>query len=217
MTGPHGASGGNGTSGNGARPPTPGAPGSPVAGGAPGSGGTPGAGGRPMGAGGPGGPRRGGGPFAGGPGMMMGTGEKSKNFGPSFRRLLGELRPEAWRIALVMAFAIVSVAFTVVGPKILGEATDIVFSGVISKQLPAGMSQQQVEAMLRASGRGQQADMISGMTLTPGMGIDFTALAHILIFLSVLYVVSSVFAWAQAYVMAGVTQRTVYRLRRRSR
>ncbi|MFN8620792.1 MAG: ABC transporter ATP-binding protein [Chloroflexota bacterium] len=147
---------------------------------------------------------------------MMQGGEKSKTFGPSFRRLLGELRPEAWRIALVMVFAIVSVTFAVLGPRILGDATDIVFNGVVSKQIPPGLTQEQAEAALRASGQTQLADMISAMHLNPGMGVDFAALAKILIFLAVLYVVSSVFAWGQAYVMAGVTQRTVYRLRKRT-
>jgi ATP-binding cassette subfamily B protein len=169
-----------------------------------------------MGGGRPGGPARGPGGGPGGPGMAMMSGEKSKSFGPSFRRLLGELRPERWRILLVMGFAIISVAFAVIGPKILGDATDLVFSGVVGKQLPPGLTQEQVEAGLRASGQDQLADMLSGMTVTPGVGIDFEALARILVFLAGLYVVSSVFSWAQAYVMAGVTQRTVYRLRRRT-
>jgi ATP-binding cassette subfamily B protein len=147
---------------------------------------------------------------------MMSGGEKSKSFGPSFRRLLGELRPERWLIALVMVFAIVSVAFAVIGPKILGDATDIVFSGVVGKQLPPGLTQEQVEAGLRTSGQDQLADMLSGMTVTPGAGIDFEALARMLVFLAGLYLISSVFSWAQAYVMAGVTQRTVYRLRKRT-
>jgi ATP-binding cassette, subfamily B, multidrug efflux pump len=158
------------------------------------------------------------GPMGGGPPGMGGMmpAEKSRNFGPSFRRLLGELRPEALRILLVMGFAIVSVVFTVVGPKILGNATDLIFEGVVGKQLPPGLTQQQAEALLRATGNGQQAEMLSGMTVTPGQGIDFQALAQVLGLLVVLYIVGSVFAWAQAYVMAGVTQRTVYRLRQRT-
>ncbi len=160
-------------------------------------------------------PRRpmGGGPPGMGPVMPA---EKSKRFGPSFRRLMGELAPERWKIALVMAFAIVSVVFTVVGPKILGDATDLIFEGVISQQLPPGMTQEQAEELLRANGQEQQAEMLSGMTLVPGEGIDLEALAQILLVLVVLYVVGSVFAWGQAYVMAGVTQRTVYRLRQRT-
>jgi ATP-binding cassette, subfamily B, multidrug efflux pump len=51
------------------------------------------------------------------------------------------------------------------------------------------------------------------MHLTPGQGIDFGALGGILLVLVAVYVVSSIFGWIQAYIMAGVTQRSVYRLR----
>src|SRR3954468_12981526 len=148
-------------------------------------------------------------------GMMMGgpPPEKSKNFGASFRRLLGRLRPEAPRIAVVLVLAVGSVAFAVVGPKILGDATNIIFEGFIGSQLPAGLTQAQVEAGLRASGQNQLADMLAFMNVTPGVGIDFGALANIVLVLVALYLVSAAFAWGQAYIMAGVTQRTVYRLR----
>ncbi len=148
-------------------------------------------------------------------GMMMGSlpPEKSKDFGKSFRRLLGRLRPERLRIVVVLILAVGSVTFAVVGPKILGDATNIIFDGVVSAQLPAGTTQAQAEAFLRASGQTQLADMLHGMTVVPGAGIDFTALASILVGLIGLYLVSAVFGWAQAYIMAGVTQRTVYKLR----
>jgi ATP-binding cassette subfamily B protein len=160
-------------------------------------------------------PGAGGGPR--GPGMMgMGMGmptAKSKDFRVSFVRLLKHLRPEGRRIALVFVLAIGSVTFTIFGPKILGQATNIIFEGAIGSQLPPGLTQAQVEAGLRASGQGQLADMLSGMTVTPGQGIDFSALASILTFLAGLYIFASVLSWGQAYVMAGVTQRSVYRLR----
>src|SRR4051795_2811395 len=148
-------------------------------------------------------------------GMMMGgpPPEKSKNFGASFRRLLGRLRPEAARIAVVLVLAVGSVAFAVLGPKILGDATNIIFEGFIGSQLPAGMTQAQVEAGLRASGQNQLADMLAFMNVTPGVGIDFGALANILLVLIGVYLISSLFAWMQAWIMAGVTQRTVLRLR----
>jgi ATP-binding cassette subfamily B multidrug efflux pump len=148
-------------------------------------------------------------------GMMMGSlpPEKSKNFGQSFRRLLGRLRPERTRVALVILLAIGSVAFMVTGPKVLGDATNIIFDGFIGSRLPAGSTQAQVETGLRASGQGQLADMLGSMNVTPGVGIDFGTLSGILSVLVVLYIVSAAFGWAQAYIMAGVTQRTVYRLR----
>jgi len=180
-----------------------------------GTAGRPGAG-APAGAGGPPRPptRRGG--FGGGPhgmGAMM-PAEKSKDFRGSFRRLLGELRPETRQIVFVMLLAIVSVTFAVVGPKILGNATNILFEGVVGKQLPAGISADQAVAALRAQGQDRMADMLASMHVTPGVGVDFGALGSILLVLIGVYLVSSVFSWAQAYIMAGATQRTVYRMRR---
>jgi len=151
-----------------------------------------------------------------GPGMMGGmipTSAKAQNFGASFRRLLERLQPDAPLIALVFAFAVVSVLFAVLGPKILGNATNDIFQGVIGKQLPVGATKEQVVAALRAKGQNQFADMVQAMNLTPGVGVDFGGLAQILVLLVGLYLLSSVFSWMQAYVMAGVTQRTVYRLR----
>jgi ATP-binding cassette subfamily B protein len=152
----------------------------------------------------------GGGPF-GGPGLPP---EKPKNMRASLKRLLGNLRPELPRIVLVLVLAIASVTCSVVGPKILGNATDILFEGVVSQQIPPGVTQQQAVDALRAQGQTQQADMIAAMTLTPGVGVDFTALRNTLLLVATVYVFSSLFAWAQTYIMAGVSQRTVYRMRK---
>ena len=155
----------------------------------------------------------GGGGFMGMGGMPAG---KATNFRKSFRRLLGELRPERTWVLIVVLFAIVSVTLAVIGPKLLGNATNIIFEGVVSKQFPPGASIDQVIALLRAQGQDNLANMLSTMTnLVPGAGIDFTALGQALGVVAVIYIFSSVFAWAQAYIMAGVTQRTVYRLRQR--
>ncbi|RFA19385.1 ABC transporter ATP-binding protein [Subtercola boreus] len=151
----------------------------------------------------------GGGPF-GGAGLPA---EKSKAFGPSAKRLVGRLRPERMLIGVVTALAIVSVALSVLGPKMLGTATNIIFAGILSKQLPAGETQEQVIANLRASGDGAQADLLGGVTLTPGSGIDFSQLGTVLLMVLAIYVFSSVFSWAQSYLLNGVVQRTVFRLR----
>ena len=155
-------------------------------------------------------PPRAGGPF-GGPSMPA---EKPKNLKASFGRLVGTLRPEAPRIVLVIALAILSVSLAVIGPKILGNATDIIFDGVVGQQIPPGLTQQQAVDALNAAGQTQQADMLAAMTVTPGQGIDFTALRDTLLFVAVIYIISSLFSWGQSYIMAGVTQRTVYRMRR---
>ncbi len=77
------------------------------------------------------------------------------------------------------------------------------------------MSKDAAVALLRARGQDNQADMLASMDVVPGQGIDFAALGAILLVVTGVYLASSVFSWAQAYIMAGVTQRTVYRLRRR--
>jgi ATP-binding cassette subfamily B protein len=144
---------------------------------------------------------------------MMQPVQKPANFRASFRRLLDRLAPERMLVVLVIALAVVSVAFAVVGPKILGNATNDIFNGFISGNLPAGVTKDQVVAGMRANGQGQLADMVAAMDLTPGVGINFGALAGILILLIGVYVLSSLFSWGQAWIMAGVTQRTVRRLR----
>jgi len=151
-----------------------------------------------------------------GPANMMGAGqpaEKSMNFWPSARRLLGYLRPERPLVILVMILTVGSVTFSVVGPKILGNATNIIFEGIVGKMLPAGVSKDQVVAELNAQGQHGQADLISGMNVIPGQGIDFQRLAHVLLIVLGLYVLASLCMWAQAYVLNGVVQRTALRMR----
>jgi ATP-binding cassette subfamily B multidrug efflux pump len=157
----------------------------------------------------------------GGPGhmfMQMPAG-RSKDFKGSFRRLLAELAPESLLVALVIGLAVISVFLAILGPKILGAATDVLFDGVVGKQLGAmglaGTPKDAIVTGLRATGQDNFADMLASMNVVPGVGIDFGLLFQILTLAAVVYLVSSVFAWAQAYVMAGVTQRTVYRLRMR--
>ncbi|UVJ41678.1 ABC transporter ATP-binding protein/permease [Arthrobacter sp. CJ23] len=139
--------------------------------------------------------------------------EKAMNFLPSAKRLLGTLHPERLWLALVLVLAVASVTFSVIGPRLLGEGTNLIFAGVVSKQLPAGVGKAEVIAGLRAAGENAKADMLSAMDLNPGVGIDFAALSSVLLWVLVLYVLASAFGWVQAYILNGVVQRTVYRLR----
>ena len=159
-------------------------------------------------------PRRG--PGGGGPFGSMGMpAEKSLNFVPSAKRLFGRLRPERMGVYLVVALAVVSVTLTVLGPKILGKATDTIFAGIIGRQLPLGITKEQAIEAARARGQSSFADLLSGMTnLVPGRGVDFTALGRVLILVLCLYVAGSVFSWLQGYLLNGIVQRTVLRLRR---
>ncbi|WSA22344.1 ABC transporter ATP-binding protein/permease [Streptosporangium subroseum] len=139
--------------------------------------------------------------------------EKSMNFGPSARRLMRRLAPERPKILAVISLGVISVVLSVIGPKILGRATDLIFTGVISKQLPLGTTKEQAVQAAQASGNDNFAGLLSGMDVTPGHGIDFGALGTILMWVLVLYVAASVFAWMQGYLFNGVVQRTVFRLR----
>ncbi|WP_030486675.1 ABC transporter ATP-binding protein [Micromonospora chokoriensis] len=154
--------------------------------------------------------RQGGGPPWMGAGMPA---EKSMNFGPSARRLLGRLRPHRLHLTAIITLAVVSVGFSVAGPKILGHATDLIFTGVIGRQLPAGTTAEQAVAAARASGNDSFADMLARMDVVPGVGIDFSALSRVLLLALGLYLAASVLSWWQGWLLNGVVQRTVLRLR----
>jgi ATP-binding cassette subfamily B multidrug efflux pump len=141
-------------------------------------------------------------------------GQNAKNFWPSARRLVGEIGAE-WIFAVAgILIGIISVVLTVLGPRILGKATDIVFSGAIAKQLPAGTSREDVIDGLRAKGQDTFADMLGGMDFTPGQGIDFAAL-HQMLWLTIgLYLVAGLFLWLQGLMLNRVIFRMIYRLRR---
>ncbi len=155
------------------------------------------------------GPAPGRGPFAQA-GMPV---EKSMTFLPSAKRLLGRLRPHRMGVIWVIVLSVVSVTLSVIGPRLLGEATNLIFSGAIAAQLPAGLTQEQFIQQLRDSGDTERADFLSSMTFVPGQGIDFSALRMVLGIALLLYVLSSVFSWLQSYVLNGVVQRTVFQLR----
>ncbi len=146
-------------------------------------------------------------------GAMMPT-ERAKDFKGSLRRLAGYLRPHKEQVAAVMVMALISVALSIIGPKILGRATNLLFEGVIGKQLPPGLTKESIIAMLKAVGKDRMADMVSGMNIVPGRGVDFAAIGRVLLTLAGIYLVSALFGWMQHYVMAGVSQRTVYGLRK---
>ena len=135
------------------------------------------------------------------------------DFWPSARRVLGRLGPDRARVGLVVALTVGSVGCAVVGPRVLGRATDLIFAGVIGRHLPAGLTQDQAEAALRARGEDGFADLVSGMTVTPGQGIDGGALASTLLLALGLYVVASLLMLAQGLLLAGVVQRATYQLR----
>jgi len=150
-----------------------------------------------------------------GRGMMASRqlGERSKNPRRTARRLLRELRPERRWLVAAIAMAAVSVACIVSGPRLIGNATNVIFEGVVGKRLPPGTTKAQAIAELRAHGHGQIADMVAHMHVTPGAGIDMTLLGRWLGLAALVYALGAAFQFGQGYVIAGVTQRTMRRLR----
>jgi ATP-binding cassette, subfamily B, multidrug efflux pump len=150
------------------------------------------------------------GPF-GGPGM--GPPQKAKQFGPSAKRLLQRLTPERPQVLAVLACALASVGLGLTGPLLLGRATNLIFAGVMGAQLPAGISKAEAVERYRASGQGRVAEMVSGMELVPGRGIDLSALASVLLLALGLYLGASLFAWVQGSLLNHIVQRTIRRMR----
>ncbi len=153
-----------------------------------------------------------GGPGRGGPMGGGMVGQKSMDFGPSAKRLVARMRPERGRAVAVVLLAVVSVGLTVLGPKILGHATDLIFSGLFGRQLAGTTKGEAVEA-LREKGDGRLADMLSRMDVVPGQGVDFHAVRNVLLLVLAVYVAASLISWLQGFVLNGVVQNTVRRMR----
>ncbi|MEU7045884.1 ABC transporter ATP-binding protein [Streptomyces varsoviensis] len=139
--------------------------------------------------------------------------ERSMDFRGSSRRLLGSLRPERAIISVALLLGLVSVALSVLGPKILGKATDLIFAGVIGRQMPDGTTKAEAVERVRQQGNGTVADMLDSMDFTPGHGIDFGAVGTVLMWVLLIYVGSAVFGFIQARIATTVVQRAVFRLR----
>lgn len=125
--------------------------------------------------------RMGGGPMGGGMGAPT---EKAKDFKGTLKKLLKYLGRYKIAIVIVMIFAILSTIFSIVGPKILGEATTILFEGIMN--------------------------MIS----ENGLGIDFDGIKNILFTLLALYIVSALFSYIQGLIMTKVTMNVTYKMRK---
>ncbi|MEU8828686.1 ABC transporter ATP-binding protein [Streptomyces sp. NPDC048636] len=159
-------------------------------------------------------PRRGPAPAAG-PARFMGgqPTERSMDFRGSGRRLLGRLRPERAMVLVVLALCAVSVALSVLGPLILGRATDLIFAGIVGRELPDGVTKGEAVERLRRDGQDTVADMVASMDVHPGQGIDFGAVGDVLLWVLAIYVVASLLGLVQARVATVVVQRVVFRLR----
>jgi ATP-binding cassette, subfamily B, multidrug efflux pump len=156
-------------------------------------------------------PRRG---LGGGPHGFGAPVEKPSDFRASARRLLGRLAPYRALISLSIGLTIVSVVLGVLGPRVLGRATDIVFAGFLGRQLPAGAPVDDVVAGLRADGQDTLADLVSGTPhLVPGQGIDFGALAEVIGQVVALYLAAALLMWVSVRIVNRISMWTVRDLR----
>lgn len=122
------------------------------------------------------------GPMGGGPHGGHGPAEKAKDVKGTTKKLANILSEHKIAIIIVMIFAIGSTIFSIVGPKILGNATTEIYTGLMNK----------------INGTG---------------GIDFAKIGKIILFALGLYAVSALFSMIQSYIMAGVAQKTTYKIR----
>jgi ATP-binding cassette, subfamily B, fatty acid transporter len=146
-------------------------------------------------------------------GMVQAPTERSRDFRGTAIRVVKRLTPQRGLTAAVIALAVVGIAIGVVGPRILGHATDLLFNGVIGRQLPAGITKQQAIAAARARGDPTFADLLSGMKVKPGVGVDFGAVGRTLALALALYLVAALLVWAQARLLNITVQRTMVALR----
>lgn len=144
---------------------------------------------------------------------------KADNFGKSFARMIGLLKPSALWFVFVSILGAIGVVLMVAAPKVLGEATNIIYEGFISKTLgdsgvPAGTSQEQVIEILRSQGQDDFANMVAAFTdFQVGAGIDFERLRWIIIAVLAIYIGAALLSWLQGYVINVIMVRTMWRLR----
>ncbi|MDX1893018.1 ABC transporter ATP-binding protein [Mycolicibacterium sp. 050158] len=139
--------------------------------------------------------------------------ERSKDFTGSALRLARRLTPQRVPTIVVLGLGIVGIAIGVIGPLVLGHATDLLFSGVIGRQLPAGLTKAQAIEAARARGDGTFADLLSGMNVTPGQGVDFAAVGRTLLLALAIYLLAALMGWVQARLLNVIIQRTMVALR----
>lgn len=140
---------------------------------------------------------------------------KAKHFWPSAKRLLGLLAPYKAALTAVFVMNALSVLLGVLAPRVMGRAMDVIFSGVVSKQLPPGTTKEQAVEAMRAAGQDRFADMAGAMDLTPGNGIDFDRLRDLIVLVLALYLASAVLMWAQGAILNKLSIRAVFSLRER--
>ncbi len=146
-------------------------------------------------------------------GMVQAPIERSRDFRGSVIRLAKRLAPQRRLTAAVIALAVSGTAIGVVVPRILGHATDLLFNGVIGRRLPSGITKEQAVAAARTRGDNNFADLLSGMRVIPGRGVDFAAVGRTLALALAFYLIAALLVWAQARLLNVAVKRTMVVLR----
>ncbi|HEX7735065.1 MAG TPA: ABC transporter ATP-binding protein [Ktedonobacteraceae bacterium] len=150
-----------------------------------------------------------GGPMGrGGWGSMGQPVQKAKDFRATFGRLMKYFLPQKFLLLTVLITAIIGTVFNIVGPKILGMATTRLFDGLVGKYTALFKNQAIAKMIAKNPALANQLHPV------PVPGIDFGYIGNILLILLGLYLISAIFLYIQQYIMAGVAQRMVYRLRK---
>lgn len=136
-----------------------------------------------------------------------------RDFRASGRQLLAALRPERLRITTVILLATIGATLSVIGPKILGDATNIVFAGVVGQRIPAGVTKAQAVAQLRTQGETRMANMLTKVDFVPGQGIAWDQLGRILLLLVAIYLLSTFAMFAASFIVRTIVHNTGYRFR----
>ncbi|MFC8234695.1 ABC transporter ATP-binding protein [Streptomyces sp. NPDC058232] len=153
--------------------------------------------------------------MAGPGGRMMAGGaptDRSMDFKGSSKRLLKRFATERASLYGMLAACVLSVGLSVVGPKILGKATDLVFAGVIGRRMPEGTTKEQAVEGLRKTNSGL-ADLLSGVDFTPGHGIDFDAVGNVLLTALAVYVGAGLLMLVATRLSIRIINRVVFQLR----
>ncbi|WIM89811.1 ABC transporter ATP-binding protein [Candidatus Mycobacterium wuenschmannii] len=140
---------------------------------------------------------------------------KPRDFYGSTVRLVKLLAPQRRTAIAVTALSVLGTVLGVVVPRILGHATDLLFNGVIGRRLPAGITKEQAVAAARAHGDNAFADLLSGMQVIPGHGVDFEAVIRTLGLALGMYVIAAAMIYAQARLLNVTVRRTLQALRTR--
>src|SRR5690625_4788585 len=139
--------------------------------------------------------------------------QRVKNLWGSTKQLGARLGPERRPLGVVVALIIASVVLSVLAPRILGQAVDVIYSGFIGGRLPAGADLQTLIDQANAEGNTDYAEMLAKSGVTPGVGIDFGLLGQKIGILIAMYVGAALFQWWSGYLLNLLVMRVVYRLR----